>query len=176
MEQETKLENLIEKYRLSKEEYNKRLQLIKYTLFNGKTPVENPKAIIIGGQLGAGKSGLIMYAKNEFEDGNVVTINCDEIRGFYPNAEEIGKLYPAYYTKITTELTDAWTSLMLKEAIGNKYQFIFEGTLKNERIFDRLKELKERQYEVIVKCLSVPYIESLISMYERHEKQIQIRG
>ena len=39
-----------------------------------------------------------------------------------------------------------------------------------------LKERLEKQYEVVVRCLAVPYIESLISMYERYEKQTQIRG
>jgi len=175
MEQE-KLENLMKKYKISEEQYFDILKLIKYTLFMGKVPVEQPEVVIIGGQPGAGKSGFIMYSKNEFEDENVVTINSDEIRSFYPNSEEIAKLYPAYYTHITNEITGRWTSSVLKEAIDNKYQFIFEGTLKNERIFDRLKELRENNYKIIVRALSVPFIESLVSMYERYEKQIQMRG
>ena len=54
--------------------------MIKRIWTDDKFPVKNPIAIIIGGQTGAGKSGIISYSKKMFEDGNVVVINSDEIK------------------------------------------------------------------------------------------------
>ena len=66
-------------------------------------PVKNPIAIIIGGQTGSGKSGIIGYSASMFNDGNVIIINSDEIKPFHPKNNEIAQLYPNLYTKITDQ-------------------------------------------------------------------------
>ena len=65
---------------------------------------------------------------------------------------------------------------MLKTAIDNKYNFIFEGTLKNDRILERIKELKEKGFDVTTRVLAVSRLESLISIYERYQQQIANMG
>ena len=54
--------------------------------------------------------------------------------------------------------------------------FIFEGTLKNDRILDRIRELKENGFRVIVRALAVPKMESLLSVHERYQNQMERIG
>lgn len=54
-------EEILKKYKLSDEEHDQYYQTIKRIYTGGKIPVNNPIAVIIGGQTGAGKSGIIGY-------------------------------------------------------------------------------------------------------------------
>ena len=85
------------KYKLSEEEHMELYGKIKKIWTMDKTPVDNPVAVIVGGQTGAGKTGLIIYSKKMFADGNVVVINSDEIKPFHPKSEEIAREYPGEY-------------------------------------------------------------------------------
>ena len=174
---EEKIKKLIETYKLSEKEHYKVYKIIeKYYLRNIET-VEKPIAIIVGAQPGSGKGSLIGYSKKYFSDiNNVLIISTDDYKPFHPKASEIAKKYPSEYSSVVEEDSAKWTSKILEQAIKNKYNFIFEVTLKNERILERMKELKENGFEVIVRGLAVSYLESLLSAYERYEKQVEARN
>ena len=78
--QEMEEQEILRKYKLSEQEHDLYYKIIKRTYTSGKIPVQNPTAVIIGGQTGAGKSGLIGYSTKMFKDGNVIIINSDEIK------------------------------------------------------------------------------------------------
>ena len=108
-----------------------------------------------------------------FEDGNVIVINGDEIKKFHPKAEEIAKLYPKLYSKITEQEGAAWTSRLFEELRQEGYNIIFEGTMKNNRIADEsITELHQLGYTVIVRGLAVCDLESRTSILERYEGQV----
>ena len=170
-------EEILKKYKLSEEEHENYYGTIKRIYTGGKIPVENPIAIIIGGQTGAGKSGIIGYSTKMFEDDNVVIINSDEIKPFHPQSEEIAKFYPKMYTKITDQESNTWTSKLFEELRREKYNIIFEGTMKNNRIADEsITELEELGYTVIVRGMAVCDLESRISILERYEGQVRTKG
>lgn len=50
--------------------------------------VQNPKAIILGGQPGAGKSLLHRIYKKKFNQ-NIAIINGDDYRKYHPNIKEL---------------------------------------------------------------------------------------
>lgn len=170
------LDEIKKKYKLSDEEYNEKYNLIKKIFFKGKTPMNRPIAIIVGGQTGAGKGLLISNGKKQFEDDNVIIINSDEFKPFHPKASEIAEKYSTYFTKVTDQETNTWTSNLFDEAIQNKYNIIFEGTMKNTRIISTIQKLQENGYEVIVKALAVPFPDSLTAIHERYEEQLQTKG
>ena len=91
---EKEIEEVLNKYKLTEDEHKKYYEVIKRLWTADQYPVENPIAVIIGGQTGAGKSGLISYSQKMFPDNNVVIINSDEIKPFHPYGEEIAKKYP----------------------------------------------------------------------------------
>ncbi len=170
------MEGLVNEYKLSKEEHEKIYEIIKKMIFTNVKPVEKPTAIIVGAQPGSGKGSLIGYSKDMFKDNNIIIITTDDYKPFHPKASEIAKKYPTKYAAIVEADSALWTNKILHEAIENKYNFIFEVTLRNERILRKIKLLKERGFEVIVRGLAVPYLESLLSSYERYEKQVEARN
>lgn len=170
-------EEILKKYKLSDEEHKQYYQTIKRIYTGGKIPVKKPTAVIIGGQTGAGKSGIIGYSTKMFEDDNVIIINSDEIKPFHPKSEEIARLYPQLYTKITDQESNTWTSQLFEELRREKYNVIFEGTMKNNRIADEsITELKSLGYTVIVRGLAVCDLESRMSILERFEGQVATKG
>lgn len=170
-------EEILKKYKLTKEEHDEYYQTIKRIYVGGKTPEKNPISIIVGGQTGAGKSGILGYSTKMFKNDNVIIINSDEIKPFHPKSEEIAKLYPDLYTKITDQESNTWTSRLFEELRREKYNIIFEGTMKNNRIADEsITELKKLGYTVVVRGIAVCDLESRISILERYEGQVDTKG
>lgn len=170
-------EEILKKYKLTQEEHDEFYKTIKRIYVGGKTPQKNPISIIVGGQTGAGKSGILGYSSKMFENNNVIIINSDEIKPFHPKSEEIAKLYPEMYTKITDQESNTWTSRLFEELRREKYNIIFEGTMKNNRIADEsITELKKLGYTVIVRGIAVCDLESRISILERYEGQVATKG
>ena len=169
------LEELKAKYKLSDEEHDKIFEQIKRIMLFGKHSVPNPKAIIDIAPPGSGKTGLNIYGARQFIDNNVVIINSDEIKPFHPKVDEIARLYPQYFTKVTDQESNTWTSDLFNYALANGYNVIFEGTGKNTRILDTIRE-KMSNYDVTVRCLTVNEINCLISILERYEGQVQTKG
>lgn len=171
------VEEILKEYKLSEEEHDELYGMIKRIWTADKFPVKNPIAVIIGGQTGAVKSGIISYSQKMFEDGNVVVINSDEIKPFHPKSEEIAKNYPELYTKITDQESNTWTSELFEETREEGYNIIFEGTMKNNRVADdAIENLIKRGYTVVVRGLAVCDLESRLSILERYEAQVATKG
>lgn len=120
------LETVKRKYKLSDQEHKEIEEKIKVIMLFDKYPVETPKAIIDIAPPASGKTGLNGYGKEQFEDDNVVIINSDELKPFHPKIDEIAKLYPEYYTKVTDQESNTWTSALFDEALKQGYNVIFE--------------------------------------------------
>lgn len=169
-------EEIKARYKLSAEKHNQIFEDIKRIWLTDPIPVEHPQAIIIGGQTGAGKTGMIGYSRNQFEDGNVVIINSDDLKPFHPQSSEIARLYPELYTKVTDQESNTWTSDLFETTMQEGYNLIFEGTMKNTRILGSIQKLKSLGYEVTVRGLAVSDLESMLSILERYNAQVSVKG
>ena len=169
-------QSIKEKYKLSDEEHNEIYKKIEKEVFANSTPQDQPIAVIVGGQPGCGKGGVIAYTKNQVEAKGkcIILITTDEYKPYHPNAIEIARKYPTEYVEIVEQDAGPWTGSVMKKAIDYKHNFIFEGTLKNERILDRIQELKQNGFNVTVRALAVPRLESLLTVHERYEKQMEV--
>ena len=169
-------QNIKEKYKLSEEEHNQIYKRIEKEVFRNSKPDDQPIAIIVGGQPGCGKGGVISYTQNEAKANGkcIILITTDEYKPYHPNAIEIARKYPTEYVEIVEQDAGPWTGSIMKKAIDDRYNFIFEGTLKNDRILDRIKELKQNGFSVIVRALAVPRLESLLTVHERYQKQMEV--
>lgn len=167
-----------DKYKLSEEEHMEIYKQIEQEVFGRVAPDSKPVAIIVGAQPGAGKGSIISYSKRQMEmkGKDIIIISTDEYKPYHPNVIEMSKKYPTEYIEIVEQDAGDWTSKVMKKAIEEKYNFIFEGTLKNDRILRRIEELKENGFEVVVRTLAVSKLESLISIHERYESQIENMG
>lgn len=169
------LEEVKAKYKLTEEEHNRISEEIKKIVLYDKYPVACPKAIIDIAPPASGKTGLNSYGNQKFADSNVVIVNSDELKPFHPQIDEIAKLYPQYYTKVTDQESNTWTSDLLETALQEGYNVIFEGTGRNARILETIKQ-KMQNHQVIVRGMAVHELNCLISLLERYEYQVTTRG
>lgn len=64
-------------------------KIIEPTSFLDTSSVDKPRLVIVAAQTGAGKSKLVTLSLQEFSDGNVVTVNTDELRAYHPHYDEV---------------------------------------------------------------------------------------
>jgi hypothetical protein len=75
-------------------------EILPESKIHSTTPQTKPSAIIVAGQPGAGKRGLVEAAKLEFHS-NVVTIDPDEKRDYYPDVEKLRETHPYTWSELT---------------------------------------------------------------------------
>ena len=99
------------KFKLSLAEHESVFADLNDDTFDGKSPVERPKAVILGGQPGAGKSKLSeIMQQNVFGDSsNVVKINGDDYREAHPQIREIGEENDKMLAEYTDPDVRDWT-------------------------------------------------------------------
>ncbi|MGN0961661.1 MAG: zeta toxin family protein [Christensenellales bacterium] len=174
------IDKILDMYKLSNKELDKIFNTIVSVLSEGRQPVNNPVAIIVGGQSGAGKTSLMAFTNKEFY--NAVQIDNDTFRAFHPKADEIRKLYPEFYREATDQLGIGLTSRIVNYFMGDnpngdKYDIIFHQTLKNNRIADdAMTKFHDSGYIVEVRAFAVSYFESKMSQIERCKAQYETMG
>ncbi len=171
-------QSIKEKYKLPEEEHMQIYAQIEKEVFSRASVQEKPIGIIVGGQPGSGKGAVISYTKKQVENSgrDITIITTDEYKPYHPQAIEIAQKYPTDYVEIVEQDAGAWTGKVLRKAIDDKYNFIFEGTLKNDRILERIREMKQNGFTVVVRALAVPREETLLCIHERYENQMQNMG
>lgn len=174
---EKNLEEVSKLYGITEDEFKKTQNKILDMMLSGKTQSDNPVAIFDIGPSGSGKTGLNGYAVNQFPNNNIIVVNNDELKPLYPNADEISKLYPEYYIKVTNEASKVWTDTLMDTAIAGKYNVLYEGTGRKIKIFERMiSEMKKQGYKIIVRAMAVNELNCLMSIIERYEYQVQKKG
>lgn len=169
------LEEICKKYKLSEEEHKKIGKSINEIMLYGKVSVQNPIAIIDIAPPGSGKTGLNGMGVKQFSDNNVVVINSDELKVFYPRIETIAKLYPEYYTKVTNQESNPWTDKLFEKAINYRYNIIFEGTGRNLNLLRKMID-QMHNYKIIVRGMAVNELNCLMSIVERYDSQVKEKG
>ena len=120
----------IQKYKLSQTEHHLIFEYLKQEMFEETTAVENPTAIIFGGQPGAGKASMVELSSQRFLDRNCYIINGDELRKEHPLHQEIFHRFEQDYARLTDPDVRVWTKNPLELAIETKRNIIFEGTMR----------------------------------------------
>ena len=163
---------LQDKYKLPENIHNIILEQLKKDTFRNKTPVKNPQIYILGWQPGAGKSILTQKALLSSDDNNFVSINGDEFRTLHPQAREIFQHHNKDFAQMTDADTRLWTSEIFEEAIKNRYNIIFEGTMRTNQICHTIARLQNEDYQINILAMAVPEIKSRISIYSRDQEQL----
>ncbi|MBR3255080.1 MAG: zeta toxin family protein [Clostridia bacterium] len=167
----SEIDQQLERFRPFQEMYIKSFYATFYkSEENKKLSDKNAKAVVLGGQTGAGKSGLVSLSKREFLDNGeqIYLIDDDLFRKFYPKSDEILKECPEFFTVITAIGSSAVTPKIMKYASDNKLNFIFDGTLKNPRIINTA--MSWEGYTINWKIMATSKTESLLSIFERNEE------
>ncbi|MBA4493978.1 zeta toxin family protein [Paenactinomyces guangxiensis] len=164
-------------YKLPAMEHDAVFAEIQASILDPVRPVGQPAALILGGQPGSGKAGLIRIPVSELKDGNVAIINGDEFREDHPYSKEILKKHEQDYAKLTDPDVREWTKRLFDLAIETRRNIIFEGTMRNAGpICNTLDRLIREGYKVIIRVMAVNEKDSLLAVFERYEGQKATKG
>lgn len=135
------------------------------------SPTENPKVALLGGQPGAGKSGLENMVNIK---KNYVSISGDDYREYHPRFKEINLEYGREASKYTQQWAVEITEKLIKELRKEKYNLIIEGTLRTAEL--PLKEanaFKKAGYNVELNVVVVKPEKSRLGTLERYEAMLK---
>lgn len=158
----------------TEEELKERFQTKAWPhLFNERplpSTQDYPIGYVLGGQPGAGKSGLTNQIQHQILQGaGAVKINGDEFRQFHPNFDALQEKYGAESSVYTGDFSGQITNLAIQKAISEKYHVIIEGTFRTaETPINTLKVLKENGYKTGVGVQTCSSVISYNSTEERY--------
>ena len=153
------------------EEFQKAFQQILKFYKSRYSSQENPKAFLLGGQPGAGKSALenMINIENKY-----VSISGDDYRKFHPLYDKLNKIYGKDASKYTQKWSGEMVEYLLKEARKEKWNVILEGTLRKAELPIReAKDFKENGYSVELYVVVVKPEKSFLSNLMRYEELIE---
>jgi predicted ABC-type ATPase len=96
---------------------------IKSTFFEGKTPVDNPQAWIMGGGPAAGKSSLLRKGLEKIPENHVLA-NSDEVKVLLPEYKTKGRQGAAFVHEESSYLAKQ----IAQEAADRGYNVLLDGT------------------------------------------------
>jgi len=152
------------------EEFQKAFQQILKFYKSRYSSQENPKAFLLGGQPGAGKSALenMINIENKY-----VSISGDDYRKFHPLYDKLNKIYGKDASKYTQKWSGEMVEHLLKEARKEKWNVILEGTLRKAELPIReAKDFKENGYSVELYVVVVKPEKSYLATLQRYEEMI----
>ena len=152
------------------EEFQKAFQQILKFYKSRYSSQENPKAFLLGGQPGAGKSALenMINIENKY-----VSISGDDYRKFHPLYDKLNKIYGKDASKYTQKWSGEMVEYLLKEARKEKWNVILEGTLRKAELPIReAKDFKENGYSVELYVVAVKPEKSYLATLQRYEEMI----
>ena len=138
-------------------------------------PESSPKAVLLGGQSGAGKTRLHSIFRQTFEK-NVIVINGDEFRKSHPRFTLLHDKYGDRAVEYTAPWSGKITEALIDSLSKLSYNLIVEGTLRTSSVpMGTAELLRGRGYEVSLALMAVKPEISLISCQIRYE-EMRIAG
>ncbi|BEL31119.1 TPA: type II toxin-antitoxin system toxin PezT [Streptococcus pneumoniae] len=154
----------------SETDFQKVLQRTIRALTRGKTIPDKPKAILLGGQSGAGKTVIHRIKQKEFQ-GNIIIIDGDSYRSQHPHHLELQQEYGKDSVEYTKDFAGKMVESLVTELSHLGYNLLIEGTL---RTIDVPKEtaqlLKSKGYEVQLALIATKPKLSYLSTLIRYEE------
>lgn len=161
-------ENNLEEKNKEEEIFKEYLGIAETVVTTRKDPSDNKTLVIVGGQSGAGKSRLLRTTEKEFNN-NAVIVNFDELRKLHPNYTIVNPNYPEWTHRILHPDTEEVKNKVLDSVMKDGYDVIYEGALRNTAGFiEFAKKFQENDYDIKMKIMSVPQLESYGSTFFRY--------
>ena len=151
---------------------------IKPDFFKNTPSVQNPRAIIFGGQPGAGKTSL---AKRSVEklmpSGKPALIDGDAMRTYHPEHDKLSFENDKTASALTHHDASLWVEDALAYACTLKCNIAIERTMHSpEKLLKIVHSLREAGYSIELWALAVPEKLSWQSVLYRYEDQKTTRN
>jgi hypothetical protein len=139
-------------------------------------PVENPVAIILGGQPGAGKAALSSYATAEL-GGNSIKIDADELRKYHPHFLKLMRENDRDAADLTHRDAAGWAVKLTNLGIKEHRNLVIDGTMRDPESLAKLcSKLQSAGYLIDARVLAVNDLVSRLSIHHRYELQHEANG
>lgn len=159
---------------LSETDFQKVLQRTIRDLTRGKTIPDKPKAILLGGQSGAGKTVIHRIKQKEFQ-GNIVIIDGDSFRSQHPHYLELQQEYGKDSVEYTKDFAGKMVESLVRELSHLGYNLLIEGTLRTIDVPKKTAQLlKNKGYEVQLALIATKPKLSYLSTLIRYEELYSI--
>lgn len=145
---------------------------IKNDIFKNKKPVKNPEIHIVVGQAGAGKSNLTKIILEKYS--NIVLLNTDHYKKYNPLKNLIMDNHPLMFGYLTALDCFLHRDKLYEKAVSENYNILIEvSPSTKEKLFNiDLEELKDKGYKVVFHILATSIQNSLLSIFERYEREL----
>jgi len=135
-----------------------------------------PKALVFGGQPGAGKSSIMNDMERELLDGDSLKISGDEFRKLHPNFSEIVNNFGDEWSLVTGKWSGEMVEKILDMAIKDRYNIEVEGTFKTVTApIKTINNLKDSGYKIVIVIVTCDKNISWQSASDRYQRDL-IKG
>ncbi|TVL88452.1 zeta toxin family protein [Streptomyces sp. SAJ15] len=128
-----------------------------------------PRAVMLGGQCGAGKSSMRRALEHEFDPARAVVLGSDALRVKHPRYYDLLRdddQTASFYTGVDAR---RWVHRAVEHCITNQYHVIVDGTLsRTTESMNRIEQFAAAGYMVDIVLLAVPYCTSMLGNLERY--------
>lgn len=156
--------------RFSQDDFIKASNRLIRSLTRGKTTSSQPKAILLGGQSGAGKTTIHRVKQREFQ-GNIIIIDGDSYRSFHPNYLDLQEKYGKDSVDYTKVFAGKMVEYLVDELSKLGYHLLIEGTLRTTDVPQKTAQLlTTRGYQVSLALIATKPELSYLSTLIRYEE------
>ncbi|QWP74968.1 zeta toxin family protein [Lysobacter sp. K5869] len=162
-----------------KEEFERRvLPSVNYDSIPSVPEGQNPTAIILAGQPGAGKSGVAERAKQDLGGGmNAIVVDPDAMRDFHPKVDEFRKASPYNWADDTHKDASQWAKELRDKAIGDRKNLVIDTTLgSGPKAVELVEGLQKAGYNVEIRALATHRLESELGVDARFTGSLDRNG
>ncbi|MFI3068393.1 type II toxin-antitoxin system toxin PezT [Streptococcus suis] len=154
----------------SEAEFQMALQRTIRALTRGKTIPDRPKAILLGGQSGAGKTTIHRIKQKEFQ-GNIIIIDGDSYRSQHPNYLALQEMYGKDSVDYTKGFAGKMVEHLVDELSTQGYDLLIEGTLRTTQVPRQTAQLlASKGYQVSLAIIGTKPELSYLSTLIRYEE------
>lgn len=147
-------------------------------VFADAKTVEQPIAVIFGGQPGAGKSAAVAAAVEDLAGkGGCVQIIGDDFRSYHPAYQPLMQSDDKTAAFYTDRDTGQWVEKSIEYAKTSRVNLVIEGTMRDpDKVAQTMTTLRAAGYQIHAQALAVNERFSQQGILQRYEGQKQDRG
>ena len=122
-----------------------------------RTVSEQPQALLLGGQSGAGKTTIHRIKQKEYR-GNIIIIDGDSYRSQHPHYLELQEKYGKDSVDYTKRFAGKMVEALVEALSQLGYHLLIEGTLRTTDVPRQTAQLlQSRGYQVSLALIAVSY-------------------